>query len=136
MNSVKFKDTWFDIPGDGIGYDRQFLSLTVILGESSVSEIEELLTPVPEQIDIYDENHEEKTGEFKGYVELYSIAKEFNKLIYDSEERTNMATITLSRPNLEQIVAQNTETIEINEAQLIYTALMTDTLIGEEEEEN
>lgn len=124
MNSVKFKDTWFMIPGNGIGYDNKFLTLEVLADGQSVETMESLLNPVPELIEIYDENRETKTGEFKGYTVLSSLMKGYGKYVLD-DIKQDTVTIELRNPELE-------EKVDSNEAQIFYTAMMTDTLLEEE----
>lgn len=126
MNSVKFKDTWFNIPGDGIGCNDEIVSLTVIANGTTVDEMEELVTPVPEVIEIYDEDRETKTGEFVGFTNLKMIAKNLNQKIYDTEEREDTITVQFAVPDLYQ-------RMDANEAQTFYTAMMTDTLLEGEE---
>ena len=94
------------------------------MGDSSVTEVEELLNPVPEQLDIYYEDKETKSGGFYGYTEIESITKEFNRRI-DCEISADAITFVLKTPGIEK-------TIERNEAQTFYTAMMTDTLLEEE----
>lgn len=124
MNSVKFKDTWFMIPVNGIGYDEEHLSLEVIAEGTSIEDMEELLDPVPKIIEIFMEDEVTKTGEFKGYSVISSLMKGYGKRVFqDMKEDT--ITIELRRPELE-------EKVDINEAQIFYTAMMTDTLLNEE----
>lgn len=123
MNAIKLKEKWFDIPDNGIGFSDTHLSITVVMGDSSVAEVEELLNPVPEQIDIYYEDKETKSGGFYGYTQIESIVKEFDRRI-DADTRADAITFVLRKPDLERIVEQN-------EAQLFYTAMMTDTLLEE-----
>ena len=124
MNVIKLKQKWFNIPDDGIGYSDEKLIITVVMGDSSVTEVEELLNPVPEQLDIYYEDKETKSGGFYGYTEIESITKEFNRRI-DREISADAITFVLKTPGIEK-------TIERNEAQTFYTAMMTDTLLEEE----
>ena len=121
MNAVKFKDTWFTIPGHGIGYDNTYLTLEVLANGTSVDQMEELLTPVPETIEIYSEDHLTKTGEFKGYTVLSSLMKGFGKLVLE-DVKEDTITIELRNPELE-------EKVDMDEAQIFYTAMMTETLL-------
>lgn len=126
MNSVKLKNQWFGIPDDGIGYDNNALLLTVIADGTSVDDMERLLNPVPEIIEIYDENRETKTGEFVGYINVKMIAKNKKQLIYGTGTKDDTITVQFAKPDIE-------EKIEATEAQMFYTAMMTDTLLEEEE---
>ena len=139
MNSVQFDGVWFDIPGDGIGYGADFLSLTVIANGTTIAEMEALLEDIPEVIEIFDEDHETKTGQFKGYTVLSFLAYIYNRQIYMSEQKADMIEIRLVKPDLEDKVEENTEAIEVNaeaidtnDAQTFFTAMMTDTLLEEE----
>lgn len=124
MNSVNFKDVWFTIPGNGINYDDKFLTLEVLSNNVSLDQMENLLNPIPEQIDIYDESHSIRTGGFKGYTVLSSLMKGYGKFV-NQDVKEDVITIELRCPELE-------EKVDVNEAQIFYTAMMTDTLLNEE----
>lgn len=131
MFNVKLKNKWFGVP-NGVNYNDYILNIPVMIEDSSIKEIKELLTPVPEEIDIYDENRTDIIAEFIGYDTLNSLDLEYNKPRVDIEESADMVTISLSKVNLKDQVAKNTEDIQANEAQTFYTAMMTDTLLEEE----
>lgn len=125
MNAVKFDNTWFTIPGHGIGYNDKYLTLEVLAEDTSVDQMEELLTPVPELIEIYADDRVTKTGEFKGYTILSSLMKGYGKLVLQ-DVKEDTITIEFRNPELE-------EKVDKNEAQTFYTAMMTDTLLEEDE---
>ncbi len=123
MNSVKFKDTWFTILGDGIYYDYNFLRLEVLADGQTADTMKEFLNPVPELLEIYDENHETKTGEFKGYTVVYSLMEKYDRRI-SQNEKADTITIELRCPEL-------ADKLDAVEAQSFYTAMVTDTLLEE-----
>lgn len=131
MKSVQFKDVWFNVPDDGIGYDSLHLMITVIAHneDEKIPDIEDLLNPVPDVINIYDENHEEILITFTEYTKIRVISKEYGERIYDTDEKFDLFNISFEKPSLEEAVARNTEDIIINDSQTFYTAMMTDTLI-------
>lgn len=129
MNKIKFKDTWFDlVPGDGISfsgnsfrYESTYCHLTILPEKYNVEEIEKLINPLPQSIDIYNENYE-KIMVLNGYSILCSIAKELGRHIYNSENTDeyiikDVIIITISKPYLSDVIEQNSSDIELlNEA--------------------
>ena len=125
-NSVKFKETWFDIPGDGITFANDSIRLMMIKGDTTIEQFQELVTPVPETINIYDEDRLIITGSYSGYTQLQSITILYNQKVYRNEMYADMLEVVFCLPTLE-------ERVDANEAQTFYTAMMTDTLLEEEE---
>ena len=125
MNCIQLKNTWFQIPGNGIQVDDKFLKIDIIADDTSVETIEELITPVPNPIVIYADDRVTKAGEFNGYTVFTSIIKEFNRQIIELDRKANVIAMCFACPELE-------DRVEANEAQTFYTAMMTDTLLEEE----
>ena len=123
MNSVKFKDTWFTILGDGIYYDDNILRLEVLADGQTVETMKGLLNPVPELLEIYDENHDVKTGEFKGYTVISSLMEKYDRRI-SQNAKADTIIIELKCPEL-------ANKLDAVEAQSFYTAMVTDTLLEE-----
>lgn len=134
MFKVQLKDKWFDVP-NGVSYNDYNLVIPVLAEDTSISEIKELLTPVQDEIVIYEEDLQTIIALFENYTTLSSLDLQYNVQRIDIDEVADMITIILNKEKLKEQVDQNTEDIERDEAQLVYTALMTDTLIDIEEEE-
>ncbi len=124
MNCVKFKNQWFNIIDQGgISYTDVNLKLIVLANNYSIEDIIIFLKPVPEIIEIYEENRETKIGEFIGYTTLNSLTYSFNQ-VYGLDLIADLIEISFIKPGLEKRV-------DANEAQTFYTAMMTDTLLEE-----
>ena len=95
MNAIKLKETWFGITDDGINTDGTIMKLTLVLGDVTVEELEGLLDPLPEKLEIYSEDHVTKTGEFNGFTVLVSLEKYFTD---------NIATVTFSIPSAQNLL--------------------------------
>ena len=113
MRSIKLKDFWYEIPNDGIGYDDLHLSLAVIAHEETVEDMEKILSPVPNPIEIYNEDHSEVILMFTEYSRVRVISKEYDSHIDGTDRIADIIRISLEKPTLEEKVAQNTEDIEI-----------------------
>ena len=94
MNTIKLKNTWFDIIDDGIQNYENFLKITLVLGETTIDQLEALLDPLPETVDIYDELHETLIAIYEGYSRLVSLEKCFID---------GTAVIILSSPTVEDL---------------------------------
>ena len=105
MNTIKFGSKTFTLLDDGINYDDNYLKLTFYLADTTIVELEELVSNVDETIYIYDETGKIITGSFKGYTELVSIEKILGENV--------KAKVVLEKPSLKKLIAQNTADIEI-----------------------
>ena len=121
MNSVNFGNKWFAIPGDGIQFDANYLELTLVLDETTIEELQEMVEGNTEVVEIYNADHTVKTGEFDGYTVLDSICKVLDRRI-TAETTGDCAVIYLKEPSLEQRLTEV-------EAQTLYTSMMTDTIL-------
>lgn len=161
MYSLKLKDKWFDVPEDGINYDPLNTFIVLISNDTTIHDVEELLTPFPSSLDIYTHDHSEVVASVKDCDKVTSIQKEYQAYVNELDEyadiirlivnktsledrvsnnemaiQSNSSSIALNTHDIEentQNIASSKDSIEKNEAQTFYTAMMTDTLLGEEE---
>lgn len=160
MYSLKLKDKWFDVPEDEINYDPLNTFIVLISNDTTIYDVEELLSPFPSSLDIYTHDHSEVVASIKDCDKVTSLQKEYQVHVNELDENVDIIRLIVNKTSLEerlsrnelavesntsnialnthdieentQNIATSMDSIEKNEAQTFYTAMMTDTLLEEE----
>ena len=116
MEKIKLNDTLYEVPGNGIGYSTDALSVTFVADKLEVSDLQAILENHSGDFELLDEAGTEVEAVYKGYTKLDSIRKSYNVVI--SEDLTaDTLTFIMLKPTLTDKVEQNAEDITaINDA--------------------
>lgn len=97
MNYIVLNDVKFVLLNSGIEYTDTTLTLTFILGENKLEEVEVYARKMPEVLNVYSGINDLISGTFNGYTELYSIKKLVDYLL-DDGTYGDVIELVLNRP--------------------------------------
>ena len=116
MEKIKLNKKLYEVPGNGIGYSTDALSVTFVANGLDVSELQTILENNSGDFELLDESGEVVEAIYRGYTKLDSIKRNYNVAISDTLTADTLTFIML-KPTLAENVAQNTTDITaINDA--------------------
>ena len=116
MEKIKLNNILYEVPGNGISYSMDALSITFVANNLTVAELQTILENHSGDFELLDNSGEVVEAIYKGFTKLDSISKQFNVTFSDTLT-VDTLTFVMLKPTLADKVAQNAADIaSINEA--------------------